>query len=168
MILLLAVSVNAGYARGNIYFQSGNALMALPIITIIFPQNITYVQPDINIALDTEADQAINTWWYSLDAGVSNVTYNPVVSMLANKSANHVIVWANDSSNQIASAERYFSIMLGSASQTTNNLFIQGAIFKDNFLYTIALAALVIGIMAIGIAVYKKSDNEEYEVERID
>jgi parallel beta-helix repeat protein len=73
-----------------------------PVITMISPENTTY--NGSIVPLDVSADEAVDTWWYSLDGG-GNVTFVPGASLkgLANGQHN-ITVWANDTNGNIGSS----------------------------------------------------------------
>jgi hypothetical protein len=78
-----------------------------PTITITSPQNISY--STTNIALDVSADEAIDTWWYSLNGG-SNATFTPNISITASQGSNDIIAYANDTSGNEGSSQVYFFV----------------------------------------------------------
>lgn len=79
-----------------------------PTITIYSPKNITYASS--NIDLNVSANEAINTWWYSLDGG-ANTTFVPNITLTGLAEGQHqVIVYANDSVGNVGTSSVYFTV----------------------------------------------------------
>jgi len=65
-----------------------------PTISIALPQNTTYGSS--TISLNVTADEAIDTWWYTLDGGATNNTFTPNTTITGSEGANTLTVYAND------------------------------------------------------------------------
>jgi len=78
-----------------------------PTVTVYSPQNTTYASTDI--PLSVSADEVIDTWWYSLNAG-GNTTFSPNTTITAQEGSNVLIVYANDSLGNIGSSSVSFSV----------------------------------------------------------
>ena len=79
-----------------------------PIINIGSPINKTYTTTSIN--LNVFANETINTWRYTFDSGTTNTTFTPNISITGAEGANTLIVYANDSSNNVDSLGVNFSV----------------------------------------------------------
>lgn len=80
-----------------------------PTIIIASPQNATYGSPRID--LNVSADEAVHTWWYSLNAG-ENITFIPNITITAALGVNHLVVYANDTTGNVGSSDVYFTVAL--------------------------------------------------------
>jgi len=78
-----------------------------PTITITLPQNISYAET--SIMLNASANEAINTWWYSLNGG-TNTTFTPNTTITASQGSNNIIVYANDTFGNIGSSRVSFFV----------------------------------------------------------
>jgi parallel beta-helix repeat protein len=78
-----------------------------PNIIIISPQNISY--NIINIALDVSANEAIDTWRYSLNGG-TNTTFIPNTTITGAQGSNTLTVYANDSVGNTGSSTISFFV----------------------------------------------------------
>jgi len=79
-----------------------------PTITIYSPQNLTYTSSSVD--LNVSANEAINTWWYSLDGG-ANTTFVPNITLTGlTDGQRQVIVYANDSVGNVGTNSVYFTV----------------------------------------------------------
>ncbi|MBI2056979.1 hypothetical protein HYT91_01865, partial [Candidatus Pacearchaeota archaeon] len=79
-----------------------------PTITIQSPTNSTYATTSID--LNVSANETINAWQYTLNSGTTNITFTPNTTITANEGSNILIVYANDSSNNVGSLNVNFSV----------------------------------------------------------
>lgn len=80
-----------------------------PTITIASPQNATY--GTTSIALEVDADEPIDTWWYSLNGGEDTV-FEPNITITAALGVNHLVVYANDTTGNVGSKDVYFTVAI--------------------------------------------------------
>jgi hypothetical protein len=80
------------------------------IVTISSPLNTTYSQT--NLSLNVSANEAIQAWWYNLNNAATNQSFTPNTTITAQSGSNYIIVWANMSTGEVSSAEKYFSVDL--------------------------------------------------------
>jgi hypothetical protein len=135
----------SNYAGFTMKFHSGSAMLAAPIIWIVFPQNKTYEQADLHIALNTQADQPISSWWYSFDNGITNQTFNPIESVLGSNGTNYLRVWANGTTNEIAEASQYFRIFLENLKKKTTQVIMitDDGDSNNNLMLTVAISVIL-------------------------
>jgi hypothetical protein len=106
--LVQALDIAGNYNSTNPGLYAGCTFdITPPVLTLYSPANQTYNHS--NIALDVSANEAINTWWYKLDAG-ANVTFTPNTTVVGAEGSNHLIVYANDSLGNIGFAQVYFTV----------------------------------------------------------
>ncbi len=87
-----------------------NIDVTAPTITITSPTNTTYAH--INVSLNVQANEAIDTWWYSLN-GSTNTTFTPNTT-LANLAyqLHNLTVYANDTIGNIGNTTVWFTTEL--------------------------------------------------------
>ncbi len=78
-----------------------------PAITLISPASRIYTSK--TISLKVYADEQISAWWYSLNNGV-NTSFTPNTTITASEGANHLIVYASDTSGNVNKTEVYFTV----------------------------------------------------------
>jgi len=92
-----AINDSVGYVNQSVvtFIQDTTA----PNVTIDSPvtQNYDYNSIELNVS----ADEPINTWWYSNDSGSTNVTFTPNTTVVYGDANITLIVYANDSVNNI-------------------------------------------------------------------
>ena len=80
-----------------------------PTITLIQPENSTYGnKTNISLAF-TAADEDISLTWYNIDNG-ENITITGNTTFNTNKSGHVLSLFANDTLNQLSTAQVYFSV----------------------------------------------------------
>lgn len=67
-----------------------------PDFVIVSPANTSYPSEIISLEVSPEAG-GIDTWWYSLDGGSSNVTFVPNTTVITSLGAQCIDVWLNNS-----------------------------------------------------------------------
>lgn len=83
--------------------------ISAPQIIISSPQNITYSTTSIH--LNVSANEAVNTWMYSIN-GTSNVTFQPNITLTFADGSYNIRVWANDTAGNIGFQTVYFTVNL--------------------------------------------------------
>lgn len=107
-----------------------------PTITITLPGNTSYLSP-LSVGLNTSADEATDTWIYSLNGGGNN-TYSPNTTITASIGSNNIVVWANDTAGNWATATAYFTtdnvtvINIGPVNDSTQSAATIGFIYFPN------------------------------------
>gem|GEM_PF-2056806 len=82
----------------------------LPTITIHSPVNGT-TQANSTIVLNVTADETIDTWWYSNDSGITNLTFSPNITIPGYpEGLNNITVFANDSAGNENESTVFFTI----------------------------------------------------------
>ncbi len=92
-----------------------------PTITVSSPTNTTY--GSTSVQLNVTADETISKWWYSLNSE-SNTTFTPNTTFLASEGSNNIVIYANDSTNNVASSQVFFTVDTGAptlSSVSTND-----------------------------------------------
>ncbi|MCX6748144.1 MAG: LamG domain-containing protein [Candidatus Pacearchaeota archaeon] len=80
-----------------------------PDIYIDSPRNITYSFTNMSLNVtSTSAD--INLWWFSLDNGLNNYSFTPNSTINGSEGSNSLLVWNNDTSNNINISSVNFTI----------------------------------------------------------
>ena len=97
-------SGNMNSSVGIVYFTVDTVDPALYVYS---PDNITYTAKLIDLSVG--ADEAIDTWQYSLNGG-TNVTFSPNTTIIALAGVNNITVYANDTAGNMNSTMVYFSL----------------------------------------------------------
>ena len=106
-----------------------------PKISIQSPENKSYNTNFIDLNTSSDSTDII-AWWYTLNNGITNITFTPNITITANEGQNVLITYANDSAGNINSSQIIFFIdsikPQVSYSQDTpqNNAFL-----SQNFIY---------------------------------
>lgn len=78
----------------EIYWTDGYP--SAPNIAIHSPLNQSYDSEVISLNVSADGED-VDTWWYSLDSGSTNITFIPNVTIVASLGSNCVDVWLNSS-----------------------------------------------------------------------
>src|SRR3989338_797025 len=111
-----------------------------PTVTISSPTNTTYAQDTIN--LQVSADESIDKWWYNLNSG-SNTTFTPNTTITPVSGSNTIIVYANDSTNNIGSTTIAFSANI-CGSTITSDITLTGNLTSQGTCFTVGANNLII------------------------
>ena len=104
----IAGNLNQTEQRSVTYSTSAN-----PIISVVSPENITYNETEVDLAVT--ADQNISSWLYSLDSG-ANISFTPNTTISSLSTENHILkVYAINDQNLIGTALANFSIAASEA-----------------------------------------------------
>jgi len=80
-----------------------------PFITIESPTNTTYSNNTID--LNVTSNEAIDSWWYSNDTGLTNQTFTPNISIAGYpEGLNNITVFANDTAGNENHTIIYFTV----------------------------------------------------------
>ena len=135
--LVQALDIAGNYNSTNPGLSAGCTFDIIsPVLMIYSPANQSYNHS--NIALNVSANEAINAWWYKLNAG-ANVTFTPNTTVVGNEGSNHLIVYANDTLGNIGSAQVYFTVdttppnitIFSPANASYNNSFVHLEVGAD-------------------------------------
>jgi len=85
-----------------------------PIINISSPMNISYATLSIDLNVSTTDLTNISNYWYTNNSGLTNNTFTPNITLIWEEGSNTITVYANDSLNQIGSANVTFLIDINS------------------------------------------------------
>jgi len=82
----------------------------VPNITIDSPTETEYTSSTVN--LQVSADEAIDTWWYSLNNG-TNTTFTPNTTLTSLTTGSYnLTIYANDSSNNLGNSSVSFNVSI--------------------------------------------------------
>ena len=79
-----------------------------PVVTIYSPQNLIYTSPSIE--LNVNANEEVDSWWYSLNDGVTNHSFNPNTTIMGAEGRNTLTVYAHDPAGAVGSFSISFSV----------------------------------------------------------
>jgi hypothetical protein len=109
------VTCSNGTAYTQLIFNDGNQHNVSSEFCEAVLLTISIVQPTgtlwgTEVFVDTDSNGTVQTWWFSLDGGVTNYTYNPIATTSLNTTGTYEInVWANNSEGNIATNTSQFS-----------------------------------------------------------
>ena len=80
-----------------------------PSFTVSSPTSTNYTT-STNISLNISLNDAVDTWWYTIDSGATNTTFTPNTTFIAPQGDITLIVYANDSMGNENSSTILFSV----------------------------------------------------------
>ena len=85
--------------------------ITLPVLTVYTPQNITYYSSRVSLSVSATDNVDISNYWYSLDGGI-NTTFTPnsSVANLGFEDWHNILIYVNDTSNNIVKEMRRFYV----------------------------------------------------------